>query len=85
MFKSSFWYPDDWKQGILLLAVLLMIPLHQSELFGLMESTAIVLGWIPAQIAFDIAFNIIAIVILILMYYLAPKPSEKHRPEEVET
>jgi uncharacterized membrane protein len=87
MLKSSFWYPTSGKQGIALLAVLSMIPLHQSELFGLMDSTVIVFGWIPAQLMFDIVFNIVAVAVLILMYYIAPAPPEEQQSadETVDT
>ncbi|WP_049990220.1 hypothetical protein [Natrinema salifodinae] len=51
-----------------------MVVLHQSELFGLMDAQTLLFGWLPIQIAYDIAFLLVGVVILSVMYVVAPEP-----------
>lgn len=81
MLKGSFWYPNSWKHAALFAAVCAMVVLHQSELVGLYDSTTILFGWLPAQIAYDMAFNVVGFGILIVMYYLAPTAPERYESE----
>lgn len=73
MFKNSFFYPDSLEKAILLVLILLMIPLRQSEIFGLMDSTALVFGWVPAQIAYD--FLYVTAGTLLVVYIVAKHAS----------
>lgn len=84
MLRDSFWWPNSPKQGLLFLAVVLMIPLHQSELFGLMDSGVQVFGWLPMQLAYDILFNLVGVVILYAMYRFAPEPPAEFDEEANE-
>lgn len=81
MFKGSFWYPDSGKSIIVLALIGIMIVFHHSELVGLYDSTTLLFGWLPAQIAYDMAFNLAGFGILVLMYYLAPTPPERYDSE----
>ena len=81
MFKNSFWYPNSPKRALLLALVPLMVVAHQSELVGLYDSTTLLFNWLPAQIAYDISFNLVGFVILVVMYYLAPDPPERYQSE----
>lgn len=81
MLKGSLWYPDNGKKAALFIAICAMIVLHQSELVGLFGSTAIVFGWLPVQIAYDMVFNLVGFGILVVMYYLAPTPPERYESE----
>ncbi|RQH02322.1 hypothetical protein EA472_03205 [Natrarchaeobius oligotrophus] len=70
--------------------MLVMIPLHQSELLGLMSTSTLVFGWIPLQLAYDVTLILSGVVILYAMYRMAPEPPEEHEPtieggEETET
>lgn len=78
MLKGSFWYPDSLRQVALLGAIGAMIVLHQSEVVGLYDSTTLLFGWIPAQIAYDMAFNLVGFLILAVMYVIAPKPPKRY-------
>jgi hypothetical protein len=80
MIDGSFWRPTSAKRGILLAMVLAMIVLHQSGLFGITESTALLFGWLPAQLAYDIAFNLVGVGILYAMYRAAPEPPAEYEP-----
>ncbi|WP_435362864.1 hypothetical protein [Haloarchaeobius sp. DYHT-AS-18] len=74
MLKDSFWWPSSSSRGVVLAAVVLMIPLHQSELLGLLDSQVLLFDWLPMQLGYDILFNLIGAVILYAMYRLAPEP-----------
>lgn len=78
MIGDSFWAPKRPVRIALLGAVLAMVVLHQSELLGLMDSQTLVLGWIPMQIAYDVAFLLVGTVILAVMYLVAPEPPSEH-------
>jgi hypothetical protein len=78
MVTNSFWTPKEPVRIALLGAVLAMVVLHQSELIGLMNSQALILGWIPAQIAYDVAYLIVGTVILAVMYVVSPEPPAEH-------
>lgn len=89
MFKNSFFYPDSLEKAILLVLILLMIPLRQSEIFGLMDSTALVFGWVPAQIAYDFLYVTAGtlLIVYITFRYASRTPEstrELHRLEERE-
>ncbi len=71
---DSFWTPKTPVRAALLGSVLAMIVLHQSELLGLMNAQTLLFGWLPLQIAYDIAFLLIGVVILSVMYVVAPEP-----------
>ncbi|RQG87936.1 hypothetical protein EA462_13825 [Natrarchaeobius halalkaliphilus] len=80
MLKGSFWYPQTVPRAILLLGVLIMIPLHQSELLGLMSTSTLVFGWVPLQLAYDVTLILSGVVVLYAMYRMAPEPPEEHEP-----
>ncbi len=71
---DSFWTPKSPVRAALLVSVLTMVVLHQSELFGLMDAQTLLFGWLPIQIAYDIAFLLVGVVILSVMYVVAPEP-----------
>jgi len=80
MIGNSFWTPKRPVRIALLGAVLAMVVLHQSELFGLMSSQTLILGWIPVQIAYDVAYLLVGTAILAVMYLVAPEPPSEHEP-----
>lgn len=76
----GFWIPTNWKRAVLLLVLLVMVVLRQSELVGLMDSTALLFGWLPAQIAYDIALGLVATVLAYGIYLEAPEPPAEYEP-----
>lgn len=78
MIGDSFWSPTRPKRVVLLASVLVMVVLHQSELLGLMDSEMLVLGWLPAQIAYDIVYLLVGVGILYAMYLTAPQPPAEY-------
>lgn len=80
MLRGSIWYPNTARSIVFLTVVVLMITIHQSQFLGLMDSTALVFGWLPMQLAYDIAFNLVGVGILYAMYRAAPEPPETHEP-----
>lgn len=74
MMGDSFWTPKSPVRAALLVSVLAMVVLHQSGLLGIMNSQVLVFGWLPIQIAYDIAFLLVGVVILSVMYAVAPEP-----------
>lgn len=78
MFRGSIWYPNSLRGITFLGVIVLMIGLHQSQFLGLMDSTTLVFGWLPMQIAYDALFNVIGIGILYVLYRAAPEPPETY-------
>lgn len=76
----GFWVPTDWKRGAMVLAIVALIVLRQSELVGLMDSTSLVFGWLPAQLAYSILIGVAATIIAIVMYFEAPDPPAEFDP-----
>lgn len=74
MIGDSFWTPKTPLRAALLASVLAMVVLHQSELLGLMSSQALIFGWLPIQVAYDIAYLLVGVGILSVMYVVAPDP-----------
>jgi hypothetical protein len=85
MLKDSFWYPNTPRKAVFIGLILVMIVLHGSAVVGLVDSTTLVFGWLPAQIAYDAAFNLIGAVILYGMYRAAPSPPAEHEPTATPT
>lgn len=73
---QGFWLPTNGKRAGLLLLVVAMVVLRQSELVGLMNSTTLVFGWIPMQLAYDIAFGLVSALIVYAIYRAAPEPPD---------
>lgn len=80
MLRGSIWYPNTARSAAFIVVIALMILLHQSQFLGLMDSTTLLFGWLPVQIAYDIVFNLIGVGILYGMYRTAPKPPERYEP-----
>lgn len=78
MIGDSFWTPKTPVRAVLPAAVLVMVVLHQSELLGVMDSQALIFGWLPIQIAYDIAYLLIGVGILSAMYVMAPDPPAEY-------
>lgn len=78
MIGDSFWTPKTPVRAALPAAVLGMVVLHQSELLGVMDSQALVFGWLPIQIAYDIAYLLVGVGILSAMYVMAPDPPAEY-------
>jgi len=80
MLRGSIWWPDTPRSIAFVAVVALMIILHQSQFVGLMDSTTLVFGWLPAQIAYDVAFNLVGVGVLYALYRAAPEPPTTHEP-----
>lgn len=80
MLRGSIWWPNTLRSIVFLIVIALMIVLHQSEFVGLMDSTGLVFGWLPMQLAYDIAFNLVGVGILYALYRAAPKPPAEYEP-----
>lgn len=76
----GFWVPTNWKRAVLLLVLLALVLLRQSEIVGLMGSTTLVFGWLPAQIAYDIGIGLVATLLAYGLYREAPEPPAKYEP-----
>ncbi|QLG61263.1 hypothetical protein [Halorarum salinum] len=84
MLRDSFWYPNTARGFGLLVVVVGMVFLHQSEFLGLMDAGTLVFGWLPIQLAFDIGFNLVGVLILYAMYRAAPTPPAAFEPTREE-
>lgn len=72
MFRDSVWWPGDAKRAGLLLGIVVLIVLRQNELFGLMDSTVLVFGWFPVQLAYDTLLSVLGIGLGYLFYRAVP-------------
>ena len=79
MLEDSLWYPNDRYSVAFVLVVVLTIVGHMTELIGLTESTAIVLGWIPLPFAYHIGYTLAGGLVLYGFYRVAPDPPERLR------
>ena len=80
MIGDSFWTLNRPVRFTLFIAVLAMVVAHLSELFGLMDATTLVFGWVSAQIAYDVAYVLVGVIILAVMYLVAPEPPFAYEP-----
>jgi len=61
-----------------------MISLHFTEIVGLTDA-GLVFGWLPIQLAYDLSYTIVAIVLLYWVYTVAPDvPADLTEPSEDE-
>lgn len=84
--RDGFWYPNNFRQVVGLLAVIVLVLLHESSLVGLMNA-GVVLGWLPTQLAYDIVYVAASTGLLYWMYTtLAPEqPELRQTPTGSET
>lgn len=54
----------DTRRLSLWAAVVLMVALTESSWLGLYDSTALLFGWLPAQLAYDIGYTVLALPLL---------------------
>lgn len=76
--SNSVWYPSSWRQLTVPVLVILMVLLHQSELFGLMDA-GVIFGWMPVQFAYDVGYSLFAVVLLYWTYIICPDPPAEYR------
>jgi hypothetical protein len=60
---DSVWFPNSLRRAGTLAIVVLMVILHHSSLLGLMDA-GLLFGWLPVQLAYDISFLLVGVVIL---------------------
>ena len=81
MFKNSVWYPDTPRNAAIVALVVVMVLLHETSLLGLMDA-GLLFGWLPIQLAYDIGYSILAVLLLYWVYTVAPKGEER---DDIET
>lgn len=74
MIRGSIWWPTDPKRAALALTIPLLFVLHQSELFGMMDATTLVFGWLPPQLAWDVGVTLVGVVVAYAFYTQVPEP-----------
>jgi hypothetical protein len=91
MFKDSIWYPDTPIKFVIVAAVVAMVVLHHTSFTPIYSSTYLVFGWIPVQIAYDIALLLVSMIVLFGMYKASPdtppkfETSDEPDPEVTKT
>lgn len=68
MFKDSIWYPKDKTRSALLTIIIGMVAVHESSVFGLLHQETLVLGWLPAQLFYDVLYNVVGVGVIYAVY-----------------
>ena len=76
MFKESVWYPSSPRNAAVLVMLVGMVLLHHTSLFGLTDA-GLLFGWLPIQLAYDLAYTVLAVLLLYWVYMVAPKGEER--------
>ncbi|GGN10367.1 hypothetical protein [Halarchaeum nitratireducens] len=76
LFRTSVWYPDSRRSIAVLVMLAGMVVLHFTELFGLLDA-GLLFGWLPMQFAYDLAYTVLAVVLLYGVYRMAPDGTAK--------
>jgi uncharacterized membrane protein len=76
MFKDSVWYPNTPRNAAIVVMLVGMVILHHSSVLGLMDA-GLLFGWLPIQLAFDLAYTILAVILLYWVYTVSPKGEER--------
>lgn len=76
---DSVWFPNSVRRTGTLAIVILMVILHQSELLGLTDA-GLLFGWLPVQLAYDISFLLVGVVILYGIALTMPAPPDEYGP-----
>lgn len=76
---DSVWFPHSVRRARILSVVIVMVILHQSELLGLMDA-GLLFGWLPVQIAYDISFLLVGVLILYWIAMIVPATPDEYGP-----
>ena len=80
MYRESVWYPNTVRDAAVVALLLGMTALHFTELVGLMDA-GLLFNWLPIQLAYDLVYTLVAVVILYWVYTVAPDiPEEFQEP-----
>jgi hypothetical protein len=78
---DSVWFPHSARRAGVLMVVLLMVILHHSKLLGLMDA-GLLFGWLPVQLAYDISYLLVGVVILYWIAVTMPATPAEYGPTE---
>lgn len=76
---DSVWFPHSVRRARILAVVIVMVILHQSELLGLMDA-GLLFGWLPVQLAYDISFLLISVIVLYWIATTVPATPDEYGP-----
>jgi hypothetical protein len=76
---DSVWFPNSLRRAGTLVIVVLMVILHHSSLLGLMDA-GLLFGWLPVQLAYDISFLLVGVVILYGIALTMPATPAEYGP-----
>lgn len=82
MFSTSFWAPNTPRKIAILGVIGLMVVLHFTELTPVYDSTYLVFGWLPLQLAYDIAYHLVGVGIIYVLYRMSPGEDELREASE---
>ena len=78
---DSVWFPNSVRRAGTLAVIILMMILHQSEFLGLMDA-GLLFGWLPVQLAYDISFLLVGVVVLYGIARTMPTTPPEYGPSE---
>ncbi|MFC6768291.1 hypothetical protein [Natrinema soli] len=78
---DSVWFPQSADRATVLVVVILMVILHQSELLGLMDA-GLLFGWLPVQLAYDISFLLVGSVIVYWITTVVSATPDEYSPTD---
>jgi hypothetical protein len=78
---DSVWFPHSARRAGVLGVVILMVILHHSTLLGLMNA-GLLFGWLPVQLAYDISYLLVGVVILYWIAATMPATPDEYGPSD---
>ena len=78
---DSVWFPHSSRRAGVLVIVILMVILHHSALLGLMDA-GLLFGWLPVQLAYDISYLLVGVVILYWIAATMPATPAEYGPSD---
>jgi len=75
MFRDSVWYPSSPRNAAIVAMLVVMILLHHTSLLGLTDA-GLLFGWLPVQLAYDLAYTLLSVLLLYWVYTVAPTGEE---------
>lgn len=71
LFRESVWYPNTKRSAVVVTLLVVMTGLHFTEFVGLMDA-GLLGGWLPIQLAYDLGYTLLSVVVLYWIYTMAP-------------
>ena len=83
LFENSVWYPNSVRSIAIIILLVGMTLLHFTEVIGL-TNAGLLLGWLPVQLAYDMTYTVLSVILLYGVYRISPAVSAEYKPTTAE-